>query len=191
MGTKISAEKFYNNIETSESLIEKESQRFINFGGTYKFVKLSESETIDATELMAEFENTCNACENFKTYIDKVNSEIVDTAMPHYQDLSFDKKYIVNNSVNQIKEMSFISKHNGFIPNSKIAYFGRLFVAMKKTIEDDIEDEEILPCKQSIDNSLNKLGYFCNRLPMQHKESLGTVWVFSKRHIDIESKNNC
>lgn len=177
MGVEFSAEKFYADVVNTNLRIRN---------GPPLFIKLNESQKVLANELMTKLNDTCDECEILQTYADKINSEKLkfETLMPNENTLSFDKKYLLNNVAKQLSETCSNMFNYGFMSNMGTAYIGRLLIATKWLINSDLKDEDILSCKESVEDSLTALKNLCATLPPDATENLNVVWVINEKFID-------
>lgn len=175
MGLKISAEKFYGGVQ---------GMNYRVIGKRPQYVKLNNSQKELSAKLHVSLANTCQLCESLRSYADIItmkNNRIVEIALPRDDDLCFDKTYVLSHSIDQVDDFNYHMHFNGFIPHIAIAYLGRLFVSMRRTIDDEIHNEDIIPCRDSIDNSLKTLREFCAALPKEHIENNNIVWITEEK----------
>lgn len=182
MGIQISAPEYFERVKGMNETIVI---------GPPKFVELNKKQKESVEDLVVKLGETCKLCECLKTFADTITPKdtSVETALPQEQILCFDKKYLLENSVGHIEEFRKYAGSGGFILNDGIAYLGRMLRAMQSTIDDDIHDKNILPCKNSVDESMETLKDFCKTLPKQERNNNNTVWVVQNGLYAGEWKN--
>lgn len=176
MGVKYSADKYYRKVETFNSHIKY---------GPPRFVKPNDEQIKLAEEFKVKFKCTCLKTNILSKYVNNLTPKenIVSMALPGDDDLEFDKNYMLVNAEKHLCEMYINMECDGFMSIQEIAYIGRLLRAIEKMIDDDIKDEEILPYKESVKESLSSLKNFCAELPEHLSNNTNVVWIIDESPI--------
>jgi hypothetical protein len=160
---------YFNRIQATNSAI---------MGGPKRFIELDETQRTHANDFTRKLGDTCEKCKNLGTFASTINPKdaVIERALPGDTALSFDKKELLENSVKEMKQIHTHFANFGFIPSPSYAYLGRMLSCLRTTIDGDISDASISPCRQSIDQTMSSLETFCAALPVE-KNDLSVVWI--------------
>ena len=194
MGSTISSTEYLNKVI-------KMSDRVVS--GPPKLVKLNYKQKTLAKDFSSKLNKTCKVCECMRKYAYAISPKVpnIDMALPDDDSLCFNKHDILHDSIYQIKSITTYTDIYGFLPHIGIAYLGRLLVAMKLTIDEDLlhhkipiekfsqniltpesnkstkENEKLLQCKKAIDESMSSLEKLCDEFTSKQKNDSRIVWI--------------
>lgn len=141
--------------------------------GPPRFIQLNETQKQAMTQFIDQLEITSAKCDYLKQFADKI--------LQKNDNLFENKKFVLANSAEQIKEVITRAKQHGFIANTGLMYFTYLFEMLQQTINQDIVNDGTLDlafCGKSIWDSVEAFRNLRKVLQEKPQCDQNVVWVF-------------